>query len=202
MALRTLALILLLVGLPLTSTQAQERGKVEFQPFVGAILFNQNLVGEDNADLIKLNDQVFLGGTLGIWFGRVGVEGIVGYSPTNVETVDVTGTVTASSNQGYLIYGGDVLFQAAQGPSADFLVLGGIGMKSYSANSELGLESQTDFTYNFGIASHVWARENLALRFEVRDFISSYEGPLVSNTQHDLFFSVGLSVFMGPAWVS
>ena len=186
---------------------AAQGAEFELSPFVGGAFFLSDLSPARNGTvgaatvngLIQSNETSFaVGGRVGLSFGAVAVEGTFAYIPTEIATV---GDVTHSADQGILLLGADVLLKKAVSPFFGVFAAGGVGIKSSSADDPfeelqlqpLGFSSGTDFMFDVGGGIWLDLFPSAALRFDVRDYISSFEVLGETTTQHDLLITAGLS---------
>ena len=184
---------------PNQALEAQAPMKMEFTAFAGAMIFPGDLASEllgcmglvcDRIQDVGMKAGVAVGAHAGARFGPWSVEGTLAFAPSSVEGVSTLGP-TVSMDTNLLIYGVDVLYTLpSENPLMEFFLAGGLGAKTHSPAD---WESQTNVTGNLGGGVRVWMSPTMALRFEGRDYISSFEGEGESKLQNDLLFTVGLS---------
>ena len=134
----------------------------------------------------------------GVDLGAVTVEGMFAYVPTEIATV---GNTTHAADQTIILAGADLLLRKEVNPFFGVFLAGGIGIKSSSSDDPfgelqlqpIGFESGTDFIFDFGAGAWLDLTESTALRFDVRDYISSFDVLEESTTQHDVLVTLGLS---------
>jgi hypothetical protein len=200
-----LALVVLTVCLlPTRHLLAQEGMKFEVTPFVGAFVFPGTLADEllvceeiltcDRIQDVSMKAGVALGAHAGARFGAWSLEGTLAFAPSSFEGTSTLGA-TRSVDTNLLIYGVDALYTfPSENPLMEFFVVGGIGAKSYSPSEGDG---QTSVGGNAGAGLRVWMSPSTAVRFEGRDYISSFDGEGSSKLQNDILFSVGLTISPG-----
>ena len=175
--------------------------------FVGAALPTQNLTDEfalnvDGAVRTALQSHenaLTFGANAGVRWDRLAVEGQFAYIPTNILT-EISGLEDVTTDQTILMFSGNVLYDILPGDFFDVFVVGGAGIKSYSADDPAGgFSAGSDFMFNFGAGGRLAVTEVLALRLDVRDYISTFDAFEDANsdegakTQHDVLITIGLS---------
>jgi outer membrane beta-barrel protein len=195
-----LALVVLAICLPLTQPlAAQGSPKLDITAFAGAAIFPGTLADEllvcegivcDRIQDVGMKTGVAFGAHAGARFGAWSVEGTLAYAPSSFEGTSTLGQ-NVSVNTNLLLYGVDALYTfPSENPLMEFFVAGGVGAKTHSPSDG---ESQTNLSGNLGVGLRVWLSPTMALRFEGRDYISSYEGLASSSLQNDILFTVGVS---------
>lgn len=179
--------------------KAQLVPKLDVTPFAGAVLFPGTLADEvlvcdgivcDRVSDVGMKAGVTFGAHAGARFGAWSVEGTLAFAPSSFEGNSILGP-TRSVDTNLLLYGVDVLYTLpGENPLMELFLAAGAGAKTHSPSQG---ESQTNVTGNLGVGLRVWLSPSLALRFEGRDYISSFDGEGGSSLQNDLLFSVGLS---------
>jgi hypothetical protein len=205
---RVLSVAVCLGVLLLPGERAAAQGaEFEITPFIGGAFFLSDLGPARNGtlgaatvnDLVQSNNNSFaIGGRVGLSFGVVAIEGTFAYVPTEIATV---GDVTHAADQSIILAGADVLLKKAVNPFFGLFAAGGVGIKSSSADDPfeelqlqpLGFSAGTDFMFDVGAGIWLDLFPSAALRFDVRDYISSFDVLGVSTTQHDLLVTAGLT---------
>ena len=201
---RTLALIVLAASLvPSSPLKAQAPMKLDLTAFAGAAVFPTNLADVllvcegilcDRVQDVGMKAGVALGAHAGARFGAWSIEGTLAFAPSSFEGTSTLGP-TVSVDTNLLLYGVDLLYTIpSDNPLMEVFLATGVGAKTHSPSDG---ESQTNAMGNLGVGLRVWLSPTLALRFEGRDYISSFEGEGSSSLQNDLLFTVGLSLSPG-----
>jgi len=195
-----LALAVLAVCLPLNqSLDAQTPLKLELTAFAGAAIFPGTLADEllvcdgficDRIDDVGMKAGVALGAHAGARFGPWSVEGTVAFAPSSFEGTSTLGP-TISEDMNLLMYGVSLLYTIpSDNPLMEVFLASGVGAKTHSPAEG---DAQTNVMGNLGLGLRVWLSPSVALRFEGRDYISSFDAEGGSSLQNDLLFTVGLS---------
>lgn len=182
---------------------AQEPMKMELTAFAGAAVFPGSLADEflvcegivcDRIQDVSMTAGVAFGAHAGARFGPWSVEGTVAFAPSSLEGTSTLGP-TVSVDTNLMLYGVDLLYTIpSENPLMEVFLATGLGAKTHSPSDGDG---QTNVAGNLGVGLRVWLSPTLALRFEGRDYISSFEGEGESSLQNDLLFTVGLSLSPG-----
>jgi len=178
--------------------------KFEITPFVGAAVFPSTLADAltvceelltcDRLSDVSMKAGVVMGGHAGARFGAWSVEGSFAFAPASFEGTSTLGA-TRSVDTNLMIYGLDALYTfPSENPLMEFFAVAGVGAKTYSPSEGDG---QTDVAGNLGVGLRVWMSPTLAVRFEGRDYVSSFEGEGSSKLQNDILFAVGLTISPG-----
>lgn len=201
---RTFALIVLAAGFfTISPVKAQAPMKMDLTAFAGAAIFPGDLADEllvcegilcDRIQDVGLKAGVALGAHAGARFGDWSIEGTVAFAPSSFEGTSTLGQ-TVSVDMNLLLYGVNLLYTIpSDNPLMEVFLVTGVGAKTHSPSDG---EAQTNVMGNVGVGLRVWLSPTLALRFEGRDYLSSYEGVVGSSLQNDLLFTVGLSLSPG-----
>ena len=180
--------------------EAQTPVKFELTAFAGAAVFPGTLADDllvceeiltcDRIQDVSMKAGVALGAHAGARFGAWSLEGSLAFAPSSFEGTSTLGA-TRSVDVNLLIYGLDALYTLpTDNPLMEFFLAGGVGAKTHSPSEG---ESQTNLGGNVGAGLRVWLSPSTALRFEGRDYISSYEGLTGSSLQNDLLITVGIA---------
>ena len=172
---------------------------MELTAFAGAAVFPGTLADEllvcegivcDRIQDVGMTAGVAFGAHAGARFGAWSVEGTLAFAPSSIEGTSTLGQ-TVSVDTNLLLYGLDALYTfPSENPLMEFFVAGGVGAKTHSPSDG---DSQTNIGGNLGAGLRVWLSPTMAIRFEGRDYISSYEGLSGSALQNDILISVGVS---------
>jgi outer membrane beta-barrel protein len=195
-----LAPVVLAIGfLPVQPLKAQTPLQLDITPFAGAAVFPGDLADElllcgglvcDRIDGVGMKAGVAFGVHGGVRFGAWSVEGTFALVPTSLEGTSIIGQ-TVSVDTNLTLYGVDLLYTLpTENPLLEVFLAGGAGAKTHSPSDE---ESQTNVMGNLGAGVRVWLSPSMAVRFEGRDYISSFDSEGGSSLQNDILFSVGLS---------
>jgi outer membrane beta-barrel protein len=197
-----LAVLVLVLGLsPTHPLQAQTPMQWDLTAFAGAAVFpgtaaDEFLVCEglvlvcDRIQDATMKAGVALGLHAGARFGAWSVEGSLAFVPTSLEGTSTLGQ-TVSVDTNVMMYGADLLYTLpGENPLMEVFLATGIGAKTHSPNEG---DSQTNVMGNLGAGVRVWLSPSMAVRFEGRDYISSFDGESGSKLRNDLLFTVGLS---------
>lgn len=203
------AAIGLAVAAPLAAQQPQLRFDVT--PTIGGGLMLSDLPSSyrltaDGGTLAQLDggaldDALALGLAGGVRIGdRFGIEADFKYLPTTVSAYSA-GRRTVSDVNLFLAGGNLSLFLPARINRIEPFLTAGAGAKIYDPDYE-GADTEADFTVNFGGGANLRLTPAVALRVDVRDYISSLDpemGGLDSEVQHDLLLSTGLTFTLPTA---
>jgi hypothetical protein len=185
--------------------------QVEFTPFAGGAIALGNLsdgfsFGDFVFDNQKLQPSLVVGLHGGVWVtSNISVEGTVMMSPTVITSpspdLSFGGTESGLYNATtVLTYGVNVLlnFPPSEGFVEPFLT-GGVGQRKISGEDTFGgFDGPTDLTFNVGAGIRWKIHPSYAIRFDVRDYISSFApneeyGDDTEVSQNDLVISIGIS---------
>lgn len=191
------AVILLAVAAWTAPLQAQSRTAFEGTVFGGAGLFLNDFAEEEGV-AIGMDNSFALGMHAGVRFAeRFGVEGTFALLPS--QTTVSAGGLSAGIDTNVLLYGGSFLmnFPLRASNLEPFLAVGA-GAKRYDADDFDGeeMEAETDFMWNFGGGARIFLSENVAVRLEARNYMSSFdpeEPGLDTKLQNDVLLTAGLS---------
>ncbi len=137
------------------------------------------------------------GGRLTVWLAeRLGVEGTVAYSPSDLQRTDgaffdeLDGHILLATTRG--------LWRFARSSSIDWHLLGGVGLVSRSGSAYDRFEGTTDAAAVLGIGLRVRLGGHVTLRYDVEDYLYSAElafrESLGSHFQNDIVISQALSL--------
>ena len=179
---------------------AQPAPKLDLTAFAGAAVFPGTLADEllvcegivcDRIQDVGMKAGVALGAHAGARFGAWSLEGTLAFAPSSFEGTSTLGP-TVSVDTNLILYGVDVLYTLpGENPLMEVFLAAGAGAKTHSPSEG---DSQTNVSGNLGVGLRVWLSPMLALRFEGRDYLSSFDSEGGSSLQNDLLFSVGLSI--------
>src|SRR5262245_66663289 len=111
------ALIIALAAIPLFIPTAGQ-ASLELTPYAGYAWW-------DDETLIK--DGAHYGGKQGLYFGSIGIEGNLGFSPADVDTV----TFNGDNDVHILNYSGDLVWRLAPEAKGVPYLLGGVGLTRF-----------------------------------------------------------------------
>ena len=202
-----LSAVWLLLAAGVTPASAQRGPSIELSPFAGAVLpagdlperfvFSDDVASTAEFGGVEFDEALVVGGNAAIWLtSRLGIEGTFAYAPMTLTT---TSDGVDAGELDLYTYGVNVSLRrpSASGPlrrMTPFLTAG-IGGKTYDHGVEdVGVE--TDLMWNVGAGLNVRLTPALALRFEARDYMSSFDPEVAtfdSELQHDVLLTTGLS---------
>lgn len=201
--------LLLGVTLPL---QAQVR--LTLSPFAGGYVpttdvFNRIVDNQGQSIPLKIGQDpaLLFGGRLGLQFTRFGIEASAAYTPSNLNIIEGYPTQDGSVFLGSLdlMY---VIFQAPFSPVSIYAIGGG-GLVSHGGDFYSALQSTSDVAGNAGFGARFGLGPVIGLRFDVRDYIYSFQPRvavdrttsvgLTARLQNDLVATVGLEFSLSPS---
>ena len=208
--------LILAIGLTLTATaplQAQVR--LNLSPFAGAYVPTAdvlNRIFDNQGQLIPLkighDPAILFGGRLGLRTGRVGIEASAAYTPSNLDIIEGLPKQDGSVFLGSL----DVLYAIFQAPftPVSIYVIGGGAVVSHGGDFYSRFDGTSDLAGNVGFGARFGLGPVVGLRFDVRDFIYSFQPRLGldrelasvrldSRLQNDLVATLGLDLSFSPA---
>jgi outer membrane protein W len=208
---RAAALALALTATAFGSASAQVQ--VEVSTFVGGTWFltdppnrfaipsakdAQPLFVEDGS----YRDYVTAGFTAGLRFAdNYAVEGFFAWMPTRLTASSGLEAQGGDMDANSFMYGGNLLYHFTQfSPTVQPFIGLGVGGETMSYEPQ-GWERHTTLQGNALVGTNVWLTDGIALRFDARDCLSSWESHLDGvddTTENDLMLSVGLSFRTGP----
>ncbi len=200
-------LLVAATGLAFAVPLAAQQPKLRFEvtPSIGGGLMLSDLPSSyrltaDGSTLVALDggvidDALALGLTGGVRMGdRFGVQADLRYLPTTVNAHSA-GNPTVTDANIFLVSGNLSLFlPVGIRPIEPFLTVGA-GAKIYDPDYE-GADTQSDFAVNFGGGANLHLTPVVALRIDVRNYLSSLDpeiSGLDSEIQNDLLLSTGLT---------
>ena len=203
-------IVALVISLILFSA-SEVRAQVGFEGsvFAGGAFFMTDLAKELNG-LTRSHENGFaLGARAGARWPRFSLEGELSYVPTNVVVKSSDG-FEATESQSLTMFGVTALVNFPLSLQWDAFLAAGAGAKSYTATDPTtklgnpgqfpaGFESGTEVMFNVGGGFRLWIQDRWNVRLDLRDYISTFDafastpqaGEL-SQTQHDLLFTLGL----------
>jgi len=143
-------------------------------------------------DETLLKDNVHYGGKLGVFFGRVGIEGNFGFTPGDLDT----NTIGNENNVHIFNYSGDLVLRFT-GPESKVIpyVLGGAGVTDFQYGGALGDHNETSFDAGAGLLFKL--SPSFGLRFEGRDLMFKQPSLTNDNLRHTIIATGGLSFGFG-----
>lgn len=134
------------------------------------------------------------------FYDNYGVEGFFAWTPTRLSAVSGLEAQGGKMDANSFMYGGNVLYHVTQlSPTVQPFIGVGIGGETMSYEPQ-GWQRHTALQGNALVGANVWLTEGLALRFDVRDCISTWEshlGGVEDTTENDLMLSVGFNFKAG-----
>ena len=204
----TLALGLLVAAATLVPGGPGHAQTVEGSIFAGGAFMTSDLSDEfivDTGSRLERASQshdngLALGARVGLRWTALSLEGAITVVPTKLVTRLET-SPNVSDDQTILILGGNALYSFTSGRFLELFVTAGGGVKSYSADDPGGgFDSGIDAMVNFGGGAHLFVTPNMAIRVDLRDYVSSFDAfanipgsDQEAKTQHDILLTLGLS---------
>lgn len=208
-----LTILVTAIGLAIAVPLAAQQPNLRFQvtPSIGGGLMLSDLPSSyrltaDGGTLAQLDggvldDALSLGLAAGVRFNdRVGIEADFKYLPTTVRA-STGGSGTVSDVSLFLLGGNLSLYLPVRTSRIEPFLTAGAGAKIYDPDYD-GADTESDFTVNFGGGANLRLTPAVALRVDVRDYISSLDpemSGLDSTIQHDLLLSTGLTFTLPTA---
>lgn len=207
-----LALFVLVPSAALVPGGAGHAQSFEGNVFAGGALMVSDLsdeftigTGTGSETAVQSHDNgLTLGARLGLRWTAFALEGTVAVVPTKLVT-RLENSPDITEDQTILILGADALYSVSSGRFLEFFVAAGGGLKSYSADDPAGgFESGVDPMVNVGGGAQLFIAPNVAIRFDLRDYISRFDAfasiPDANEpekTQHDILLTLGISYRAG-----
>lgn len=185
--LMTLAMLPIVMPLSLAAHAEVKEGAYEFSPFIG-----QHFFDEDQ----NLEDDLVYGGRFGYNFtSRFAVEGSVSRVGSNVDDASIMGEKEGQyrspmNDVDVTFYDVSALYHFMPESNFNPYVTAGFGAAHYSPE----ISDKDMSAFNFGVGAKYWMSENLALRFDLRDYMVS---ELVQEHFHNVQATVGLVFSFG-----
>lgn len=178
---------------------------LELTGYVGALLPLSALGAEGDSIRSEFSTRPSYAASLDYWFGgSLGIGIMAGYTkPTlNLTTVDAGNLQQNIADLGSADYlHGEVLilFRPQLMRSAAILLpyIGvGVGYVDLTMPEDSNFEDSSSLAFALALGTHLRVSNQLHLRLDVRDLVSSFEGgPFADgNVQHDVFIQVGVGV--------
>lgn len=218
-----LSVLLLMIGIAVP-VAAQDGAQFQITPFAGGVAFTQDLADITEAGLglpfvrQSLTNSGAFGTHVGVRFGQLAVEGTVGFAPTTLVTPSsepvestengVEAEIGVTQDQTVLLLGGSVLYYLPVNPFLEAYLAGGVGAKNYTEADFFGGwdAGETDLGFNLGAGLELAVSRSVGVRLDVRDWVSTFdafanqrdqdpdEEIVESETQHDIFWNIGLRI--------
>lgn len=172
--------------------------------FAGFLAPLADLTADPNSFGTAVTSAPAFGADAAFWLGGsrfgIGVQGMYAPADLLLRPTDFQGAVpTDLGKADYLAATLSLLYRlrlsgAAAGVEPYFGLGGGIRHLSVEAIAEPEVEDVTDPVGTLAAGTLVWVSRSLAIRFEVRDFASSFRSPTTggSRLQNDVIVTVGL----------
>ena len=211
---RRAALVVSLLALSATSLHGQVR--IGLSAFTGGFLptndlFNSVRLRPDTSSLIIFNlglePGLLVGGRLTVRLSRLSLEAEAGYAFSSLDIPSVI--VDAGANNDATVFLGSVnalydVIRAAFSPLSVYLS-GGLGLVARGGEFFEPYDGTTSFSLAVGGGFRYGLSPAAFLRFDIRDYISSFaprtQGGFQfdSKTQNDLIATLGLEISLTPA---
>lgn len=177
---------------------------VELTGYVGVLLPMSKLGSQGDSLQAELSTRPAFAASLEFWFGGGFGLGIMGgyANPslgltaadvgTGSQTRDDLGTVDYLHGEALLLWRPELT-----GAAAVLLPYfgAGAGVRHLGFASDSGFEDTSDLVLVLNIGAQVRLSEAVHMRLDVRDLISSFQGPFEnSDQQHDVFAQVGFGI--------
>lgn len=178
---------------------------LELTGYVGALLPLSALGSQGDSIRSEFSTRPSFAASLDYWFGgSLGIGVMGGYTkPTlNLTTVDAGNQQQNIADVGdvdYLHGEALVLFRPQFTRSAAVLlpyVGAGVGYVNLTMPEGSDFEDSSGLAFAFALGTHLRVSDQVHLRIDVRDLVSSFDGgPFADgNVQHDVFVQVGVGV--------
>jgi hypothetical protein len=185
-------------------TNAVSAQRVSIAPNIGVYIPTTELVKAASGQEFKQEISITLGGRLGIFFNRLGLEFTGDYAPSKLK---ITSTGLGSKEDANIFTGsGRATYQVLPftKPVA-FLVTGGVGVINRSGEFYKDVEKKTDVGGTFGASVRFRLGRLLRLQLNAEDYIYKPRADIPGfaptdqkKTQNDIHLSVGLGIpFLG-----
>lgn len=200
----------LLAALVVAQPMAGQELQLEVQGFAGGSFAVSNLSngffwGDVQFTSAKMEDGFIVGGSAGVRYGPLQLEGGVTYWPSTQVLLypmeGVRGTeLSVSARSNVLLAGGSLLynFQLRESLIEPFLAAGA-GVKKYTAEGDLADElfvSAIKPMWSVGAGARFPISPTASLRIEARDYMSMFDFEVQGEgdtLQHDVMATVGVS---------
>jgi outer membrane protein OmpA-like peptidoglycan-associated protein len=160
------------------------RAAVWLTPYAGYSWWDDNL---------RLQDKMTYGGKLGVFFGKLGVEGNFGFTPGEFDTVAPPGV---ASDVHIYNYSGDLVLRFTGSESKVIpYVLGGVGVTDFQYGASFGDTSRVSYDAGAGILFKL--SPGFGLRFEGRDLMFKLASPFNDNLRNTIIATGGISIGFG-----
>ena len=174
---RVVVLGLVAISLALGSARLEAAPSWVFTPFAGYTWFEPGI-----------KDNLYAGARLGIRLHRViGVQGVVGYSPSEVEP--------GGGDVNFRHFGGDLVLTPLQWDVSDLYLLAGAG---YSRTTQDPGPITAAGTFEHGLGLHWWWSRNIGLNLEARNILLIPDkGHITAANINHIVLGAGLSFGFG-----
>lgn len=129
--------------------------------------------------------------------GRFAIEGGFAFVPTDFSGFTESRPIKIDTN--LLLYGGNILYYFANPHAVEPYIAFGLGGKRYDVDVE-DVDPVSDFTWNVGFGISFPLSEDLSLRVEMRDYMSTFNPELPgvdSGMQNDFLLTAGIGFGFG-----
>jgi len=198
--------VVLSLALPVTQAVAQESGSgLDLTGYVGATLPLSELVNQGDTLKAELSTRPLFAASLDYWFsGSWGIQFMGGYAQPEltVTEVDPGSGFPVSTELGtvdFLHAEATILYRPhLPGAAAAMLPYFGLGagIRSLSFPDGSGIEESDDVALIITAGSHINISDNVFLRLDVRDLVSSFNSAGLddSRLQNEFLINVGLGI--------
>jgi outer membrane protein OmpA-like peptidoglycan-associated protein len=182
------AIVLALAAAVLPLSQASATS-FEIQPFAAYTLFDND---------VNLKDHVGFGGTAGLYFGHLGIEGNYTTTSTQVDTGGAAGSKVRFKN-----YGGDLVFRFATDATVVPYIMVGAGQAEFSHDADTAIPVGFDakrFAYDAGVGLLFRLGDTFGLRFQAKDVLVKDSGGELTGSDKTLsnfLFTGGINLAFG-----
>jgi len=177
---------------------------VELTGYVGVLLPMSKLGSQGDTLQAELSTRPAFAASLEFWFGGgfgLGVMGgyanpSLGFTAADTDTGSQTQIDLGTADY---LHGEALLLWRPELTGAAAVLLpyfgAGAGVRHLSFESDSGFENTTDVTLVLNLGAQVQLSEAVHMRLDVRDLVSSFQGPFEdSDQQHDVFAQVGFGI--------
>ncbi|MDO8282579.1 MAG: OmpA family protein [Thermodesulfovibrionia bacterium] len=173
--------------LPLSARSEIKAGSFEVSPFVGYNFFESKQ---------NLKDSPEFGGRLGYNFTKnFGIEGVVEFMKSRVDDKSITGTKEGQFRSPMdkvrlSLYHVDAIYHIMPDGNFNPFLVAGFGGVHYNPK----MSDHDMAAFNFGIGAKLWMTDNIALRFDVRDYLVT---EIFQESYNNIAATVGITFAFG-----
>lgn len=192
-------------GSPLEEERGLAASRANLGLFVGALSPLNDLTTDPASFGTSIAVSPVLGADASFWLGAgrlgIGLQTLFGPGELQVEATEFQGAIPddlgdADAYAGTVTLLYRLLLSGAQGRIEPYFGLGaGVRHLAVDAIAEPEVEDSTDPLGTIAAGAHVWFARRLAIRFELRDHLLSFESPTTgdSRLQNDIAVTVGVA---------